>query len=62
MQALLLVAEYDRPTMFARIGVMRALQRHEPKAASGTAPEAGQGLQEGLQEGLQDCAMKPIHT
>ena len=54
MQALLLVAEYDRPTMFARIGVMRALQRHEPKAASGTAPEAGQGL--------QDCAMKLIHT
>lgn len=54
MQALLLVAEHDRPTMFARIGVMRALQGHEPKAASGTAPEAGQGL--------QDCAMKLIHT
>jgi len=28
MQALLLVAEQDRPPMFARIGVMRALNRH----------------------------------
>jgi hypothetical protein len=28
MQALLLVAEYSGPTMFARIGVMRALNRH----------------------------------
>jgi hypothetical protein len=28
MQALLLVAEIDGPTMFARIGVMRALSRH----------------------------------
>jgi hypothetical protein len=34
MQALLLVAEYDGPTMFARIGVMRALHRHKPKPAS----------------------------
>jgi hypothetical protein len=28
MQALLLVAGHDGPTMFARIGVMRALNRH----------------------------------
>jgi hypothetical protein len=28
MAALLLVAERDGPTMFARIGVMRALNRH----------------------------------
>jgi len=28
MQALLLVAEHDGPTMFARIGIMRALNRH----------------------------------
>jgi hypothetical protein len=28
MQALLLVAEHDGPTMFAWIGVMRALNRH----------------------------------
>jgi hypothetical protein len=28
MVALLLVAEHDGPTMFARIGVMRALNRH----------------------------------
>jgi hypothetical protein len=28
MAALMLVAEHDGPTMFARIGVMRALNRH----------------------------------
>jgi len=28
MQALLLVAEHDGPPMFARIGIMRALNRH----------------------------------
>jgi hypothetical protein len=28
MQALMLVAEQDGPTMFARIGVMRAINRH----------------------------------
>jgi hypothetical protein len=33
MQALMLVVEQNGPTMFARIGVMRALHRHEPKAA-----------------------------
>ena len=33
MQALMLVAEQDGPTMFARIGVIRALHRHETKAA-----------------------------
>jgi len=32
MEALLLVAEHDGPTMFARIGMMRALNRHRPKA------------------------------
>ena len=32
MEALLLVAEHDGPTMFARIGVMQALHRHKPKA------------------------------
>lgn len=28
MQALLLVAEHDGPTMFTQIGLMRALNRH----------------------------------
>jgi hypothetical protein len=28
MEALLLVAEHDGPAMFARIGIMRALNRH----------------------------------
>jgi hypothetical protein len=30
MEALLLVAETDGPTMFARIGVMRALNHSKP--------------------------------
>jgi hypothetical protein len=33
MQALILVAEHGGPTMFALIGVMRALRRHKRKAA-----------------------------
>jgi hypothetical protein len=33
MEALLLVAESGGPTMFARIGVMRALNRRRPEAA-----------------------------
>lgn len=32
MEALLLVAEHDGPTMFARIAMMRALHRERPKA------------------------------
>jgi hypothetical protein len=31
MRAFLLVAAHDGPTMFAGIGVMRALHRHKPK-------------------------------
>jgi hypothetical protein len=31
MQALLLVAEQNGPTVFARIGVMRALHRHQER-------------------------------
>jgi hypothetical protein len=34
MQALMLVAEYDGPAMFAQIGVMRALHRHKPKTTT----------------------------
>jgi hypothetical protein len=33
MEALLLVAAHDVPSMMARIGVMRALHRHKPKPA-----------------------------
>ena len=32
MEALLLVAEHAGPTMFARIGIMRALNRHVERA------------------------------
>jgi len=42
MEALILVAECGGPTRFARIGVMRVLQRHEAKAAS--TPRRKQGV------------------
>ena len=44
MAALMLVAEHDGPTMFARIGVMRALNRHVERVFDppGT-PQAGAG-------------------
>jgi hypothetical protein len=35
MQALLLVAEHDGPTMFARIGMLRALNHGKPNPATG---------------------------
>ena len=38
MEALLLVAEHDGPTMMARIGVMRGLRRRETKAVLGQPP------------------------
>jgi hypothetical protein len=71
MQALLSVAEHDGPTMFAGIGVMRAQQRHETKAASAPRRKRTKAYRQGLQarltgkacrQGLQDCAMKLIHT
>jgi hypothetical protein len=37
------VAERDGPTMFARIGVMRALQRHQPKSRIVQAGELAAG-------------------
>src|SRR5882762_9053738 len=36
MEALLLVAEQDGPPMFARIGVMRALNRHVERVFNGS--------------------------
>jgi len=39
MQALILIAEYCGPTMFARIGMMRALIRHVERAFDGSKKE-----------------------
>jgi hypothetical protein len=39
MEALLLVAEHDGPTMFARIAMMRALLGLNPKAAPAPRPK-----------------------
>lgn len=44
MEALLLVAERDGPTMFARIGMMRALHRASAEGRASAATEGGQGL------------------
>jgi hypothetical protein len=44
MQALLLVAEHDGPTMFARIGVMRALNRHVERVFDTSRKEKYRGL------------------
>jgi hypothetical protein len=54
MAALLLVAEHNGPTMMARIGVMRALNRHKPKAVS--VPRRKRT------KALQDCSVRPALT
>ena len=40
IESLMLVAELGGPTMFARIGVMRALNRHVERPAEGDAKSA----------------------
>jgi len=41
MEALILVADLGGPTMFARIGVMRALNRHHVREFDLSAPSLG---------------------
>jgi hypothetical protein len=43
MEALLLVAEHNEPTMFARIGVMRALNRRVERVFDGPGKETHWG-------------------
>jgi hypothetical protein len=44
MEALMVVVEFGGPTMFARIGIMRALNRRRPKTGiPASKPKAGQG-------------------
>ena len=43
MQALLLVAEQNGPTMFARIGIMRALHRHVERVLNSERKETHWG-------------------
>jgi hypothetical protein len=43
MEALLLVAEHNGPTMFARIGMMRALNRHVERVFNGSRKETHWG-------------------
>jgi hypothetical protein len=56
MEALLLVAEHDGPAMFARIGVMRALNRHVERVFN---PSRRHAL--GTAEIEAGCAMKLTH-
>jgi hypothetical protein len=44
MEALLLIAEYDGPTMFARIGIMRALNRHDVREFNPKHKEPHRGV------------------
>jgi hypothetical protein len=46
VQALLLVAERDGPTMFARIGVMRALNRHVERVFNASCKDHHWGRRE----------------
>jgi hypothetical protein len=43
MEALLLVAEHNGPTMFARIGMMRALNRHVERVFNSSRKETHWG-------------------
>lgn len=43
MATLLLVAERDGPEMLARMGMMRALNRHRAESAPGRHDRSGQG-------------------
>jgi hypothetical protein len=43
MQALLLVAEQNGPTMFARIGLMRGLNRHVERELNSSSKETHWG-------------------
>jgi hypothetical protein len=43
MQALMLVPEHDGPTMFARIGFMRALNRHVERVFDSSRKETHWG-------------------
>jgi hypothetical protein len=46
MEALILVAEHNGPTMFARIGVMRALNRHVERVFDRSRKESHWGKRE----------------
>jgi hypothetical protein len=43
MEALILVAEHDGPTMFARIGMMRAINRHVERVFDSSRKETHWG-------------------
>jgi hypothetical protein len=53
MQALLLVAERNGPTMPARIGMMKGAEPARAETGAGTAPET--------REGLPDRALGRLH-
>jgi hypothetical protein len=55
METLLLVAEHDGPTMFARIGVMRALNWHVERVFDPSRKDThwGAGSRRGIDNGKQ---------
>jgi hypothetical protein len=46
MEALILVAEHDGPTMMARIGIMRALNHGKPRRDIDATAQGREGLQD----------------
>jgi hypothetical protein len=46
MEVLLLVAEHDGPEMLARIAVMKALNRHNPKPTPGPLSKRAKALRQ----------------
>jgi hypothetical protein len=57
MQALTLVAEQDGPTMFARIGVMRAINRHIERVFDPSRKEKQWGRQGGRYHPYLSCSI-----
>jgi hypothetical protein len=54
MQALLLVAELDGPPMFARIGIMRAVNRHVERAFDSSRKDKHWGKQKLARDPVMD--------
>jgi hypothetical protein len=59
MQALLLVAEHDGPTMFARIRVMRALNRHVERVFNSDPKDQHWGRRKLARDGRRRPATMP---
>ena len=60
MEALLLVAEHDGPTMLARIGVMRALNRHVERVFDPSRKDKHWGRRKPARDAVVNCRRSAI--